>query len=73
MKRTGNYPQGVKRPTCLADIVHRQRGWEIHAEVVRKLLETHYEDVWSEPMTAEEMIAFNNNIIAEAITRNEAN
>lgn len=54
MKRTGCYPQGIKRPSCIADIVHRQRGWEIHAEAARKLLKTHYEGVWSPPMTLEE-------------------
>ena len=64
MKRTGCYPQGIKRPSCLADIVHRQRGWEIHAEAARKLLKTHYEGVWSPPMSLEESLAADELILA---------
>ncbi len=64
MKRIGSHPQGKQRPTCLADIVHRQRGWEIHAETVRTLLKAHYEGVWSPPMTLEESHAFDQLILA---------
>jgi hypothetical protein len=66
MKRTGRYPQGFKRPTCLADIVHRHRGWKIHTEVARKVFKTHYEGVWGPAMTFEESIAYDRLIVTNS-------
>lgn len=64
MKRTGCHPQGVKRPTCLADIVHQRRGWEMHAEAARKLLKTYHGDMWSPAMTLEKSLAFDELFLA---------
>jgi hypothetical protein len=64
MKRTGSHPQGVKRPTCLADIVHQQSGWEIRPEIVRRLLKTHHDGVRIPSMTLKESLAFDEFILA---------
>ena len=66
MKRLGCYPQGKPRHTSLADIVFGVNGWGMPTETVRKLLVAHH-GTWSEPMTLEESIAFDQKILAEAL------
>jgi len=65
MKRLGKHPQGQPRSTCLANLVHRDQGWGMPTETVRKLLSAHFGE-WSPAMTAEEANEFDRRILEQA-------
>jgi len=60
------HKQGRARLTSLADFVHHLGDLDMPAETARKLLKAHHGE-WSKPMTLEESIEIDRQIIAGLI------